>query len=230
MHSFHLDLGEMTITLEDIAMIMELPIEGKALTGKVRSDGWRQRVAALVGVEPEPWTPETRKDLRPSNVLFSWIQKHFCRCPKDTSMDVVERTNWHNNKNAINWEEHHIMCVDMWNAQRNARVETGQTLDTDEAAYSRHLEWIHKEYTVIHKGACTRSNCLDVMPSEADDAAFNNSIRETIGAHLDYGPLHDRVGIELWRCINDSNVVLGRAPGPEMDELVRSSLQKVVNR
>ena len=31
------------------------------------------------------------------------------------------------------------------------------------------------------------------MPSEAADGAFNNSIRETIGAHLDYGPLHDRV-------------------------------------
>jgi hypothetical protein len=112
------------------------------------------------------------------------------------------------------------MWVDMWNAQRNARVETDQTPDTDEAAYLRHLEWIRKEYRVIHKGAWTRSDCLDVMPSEAADGAFNNSIRETIGAHLDYGPLHDRVVclsfvsllkyehvsflrecMELWRCM-----------------------------
>ena len=85
------------------------------------------------------------------------------------------------------------MWVDMWNAQRHARVETDQTPDIDEAAYLRHLEWIRKEYRVIHKGAWTRSDCLDVMPSEAADGAFNNSIRETIGAHLDYGPLHDRV-------------------------------------
>ncbi|KAE8782985.1 hypothetical protein D1007_43613 [Hordeum vulgare] len=81
----------MTITLEDIAMITGLPIEGRALTGKVRSDGWRQRVAALVDVEPEPWTHETRKDPRASGVLFSWIQKHFCKWPKDASPDVVER-------------------------------------------------------------------------------------------------------------------------------------------
>uniref|UniRef100_A0A8I6XS64 Aminotransferase-like plant mobile domain-containing protein n=1 Tax=Hordeum vulgare subsp. vulgare TaxID=112509 RepID=A0A8I6XS64_HORVV len=90
-HSFHLALGEMTITLEDIAMITRLPIEGRALTGKVRSDGWRQWIATLVGVEPEPWTHETRKDPRPSGVLFSWIQKHFRRCPKDASSGVVER-------------------------------------------------------------------------------------------------------------------------------------------
>ena len=51
-HSFHLALGEMTVTLEDIAMISGLPIEGRALTGKVKSEGWRQRVAGLVGVGP----------------------------------------------------------------------------------------------------------------------------------------------------------------------------------
>ncbi|XP_044965344.1 serine/threonine-protein phosphatase 7 long form homolog [Hordeum vulgare subsp. vulgare] len=143
---------------------------------------------------------------------------------------ILHKTNRQNNKSVINWEEHHIMWVDMWNAQRNARVETDQTPDTDEAAYLRHLEWMRKEYRVIHKGAWTRFDCLDLPPSEAADAAFNNSIRETVGAHLDYGPLHDRVGTELWRCINDSNVVLGRAPGPETDELVRSTLQKVANR
>ena len=32
-------------------------------------------------------------------------------------------------------------------------------------------------------------------------------------------------GTELWRCINDSNVVLGRAPGRETDGLIRSTLQ-----
>ena len=32
-------------------------------------------------------------------------------------------------------------------------------------------------------------------------------------------------GTELWRCINDSNVVLGRAPCRETDSLVRSTLQ-----
>ncbi|KAE8806341.1 hypothetical protein D1007_17496 [Hordeum vulgare] len=139
-------------------------------------------------------------------------------------------TNRQNNKNVINSEEHEIMWVDMWNAQRNARVETNETPDTDVAAYLKHLEWNRREYRVILKGTWTHSDCLDLLPSEAVDGAFNNSIRETVGVHLDYGPLHDRVGMELWRCINDSNLVLRRAPGPETDGLVRSALKKVANR
>ncbi|KAE8790118.1 hypothetical protein D1007_35633 [Hordeum vulgare] len=85
--------------------------------------------------------------------------------------------------------------VDMWNAQRQYRVENDQTPDTDEATYLRHLEWMRTEYRVIRKAAWTRSDCLDLLSSEAVDAAFNNSIRETVGAHLDYGPLHDRVKV-----------------------------------
>ncbi|KAE8791995.1 hypothetical protein D1007_33626 [Hordeum vulgare] len=326
----------MSITLEDIAMISGLPIEGRALTGKVRAAGWRQWVAALVGVESEPWIDETRKDPRPSGVLFSWIQRHFHRCPRDAGPLVVERfaraylwnlltqvvfpdgtgdtaswmfldplrgwdvkwswgsaalaflyrqldgacmrskptsclggfvwalqvnwrpytvlrqyplsnmclrdqhlwrvrcpmicfyaVEWHlphrvskqfgvqqrtppvyvetsvklhktnpqSNKTVINWEEHHITWVDMWNAHRQHRGENDETPDTDEAAYLRHLEWMRTEYRVIHKAVWTRFDCLDLLPSEAADAAFNNSIRETVGAHLDYGPLHDRVKV-----------------------------------
>ncbi|KAE8778508.1 hypothetical protein D1007_48528 [Hordeum vulgare] len=142
----------------------------------------------------------------------------------------LHKTNRQSNKTFINWEEHHMSWVDMWNAQRHHRVENDQTPDTEEVAYLRHLEWMGTEYRVIHKAAWTRSDCLDLLPSEAAHVAFNNSIRETVGAHLDYGSLHDRVGTELWRCINDSNVVLGRAPCPQTDELVRTTLQKVVNR
>ncbi|KAE8769401.1 hypothetical protein D1007_58994 [Hordeum vulgare] len=104
-------------------------------------------------------------------------------------------TNRQSNKTVINWEEHHITWVDMWNAQRQHRVENDETPDTDEAAYLRHLEWMRTEYKVIHKAAWTRSDCLDLLPSEAADAAFNNSIRETVGAHLDYVPIHDRVKV-----------------------------------
>ena len=59
------------------------------------------------------------------------------------------------------------MWVDMWNAQRNARVEDDHTPDNDEGAYLRHLEWLRKEYRVILKGAWTRADCLELMPSEA---------------------------------------------------------------
>ena len=38
-HTFHLPCGEMTVTLQDVAMIPGLPLEGLPVTGIVQSDG-----------------------------------------------------------------------------------------------------------------------------------------------------------------------------------------------
>ncbi|KAE8817416.1 Serine/threonine-protein phosphatase 7 long form-like protein [Hordeum vulgare] len=178
-HSFHLPLGEMSITLEDIAMISGLPIEGRALTGKVGAVGWRQRVAALVGVEPEPWTDETRKDPRPSSVLFSWIQRHFHRCPRDASPLVVDR-------------------------------------------FARAYLWNLLIQVVFPDGTGNTASWM-----------FLNPLRDW-GVKWSWGSATlaflYRQDTELWRCINESNVVLARAPCPQTDGLVRTTLQKVANR
>lgn len=90
-HTFHLALGEMTVTLEDMAMISALPIEGRALTGKVLPQGWRQRVRRLVGVEPEPWTDPNKKDPRSAGVVYSWIREHRMICPNGADENIVEQ-------------------------------------------------------------------------------------------------------------------------------------------
>lgn len=38
-HTFHLPCGEMTVTLEDVAKILGLPIKGFAISGDTRSGG-----------------------------------------------------------------------------------------------------------------------------------------------------------------------------------------------
>jgi hypothetical protein len=43
----------MTITLEDVAMLFGLRIDGQAVTGTINPVGWRDMVEALVGVRPE---------------------------------------------------------------------------------------------------------------------------------------------------------------------------------
>ncbi|KAE8813476.1 hypothetical protein D1007_09296 [Hordeum vulgare] len=48
-HSFHLPLGEMSITLEDIAMITGLPIEGRARTGKLDGACMRSKTTSSLG-------------------------------------------------------------------------------------------------------------------------------------------------------------------------------------
>jgi hypothetical protein len=56
-HSFHLPCGEMTVTLEDVAMILGLPIRGRPVTDRVDSVGWRERVTVFVGWEPPTRVP-----------------------------------------------------------------------------------------------------------------------------------------------------------------------------
>jgi hypothetical protein len=50
-HSFHLPCGKMTVTLEDVAMILRLPIRGCPITGRVDSASWHERVTDFVGRE-----------------------------------------------------------------------------------------------------------------------------------------------------------------------------------
>ena len=52
-HTFHLPSGEMTITLQDVGMILGLPVGGEPVTGDVNSAGWRDRVGEWLGVRPE---------------------------------------------------------------------------------------------------------------------------------------------------------------------------------
>jgi hypothetical protein len=46
--------GEMTVTLEDVAMILGLLIIERPITGHMESSMWHERVAAFLGREPPP--------------------------------------------------------------------------------------------------------------------------------------------------------------------------------
>jgi hypothetical protein len=47
-HSFHLPCGEMTVTLEDVVMILGLPIRGHPVTGCVEPSTWHERVVGCI--------------------------------------------------------------------------------------------------------------------------------------------------------------------------------------
>ena len=54
-HTFHLPHGEMTITLQDVEVILGLPIDGDVLVGPtaVVDDGaWRQLCTEMLGFSP----------------------------------------------------------------------------------------------------------------------------------------------------------------------------------
>jgi hypothetical protein len=86
-HSFYLSCGEMTMTLEDVAMILGLPIRGHHITGRVDSAGWRKRVAIFVGREPPVRVSGIKG--REAGVHMSWLREEFSKCPLDANKAIV---------------------------------------------------------------------------------------------------------------------------------------------
>jgi hypothetical protein len=86
-HSFHLSCGEMTVTLEDMAMILGLPIRGRHVTDHVDSAGWRERVTIFVDQEPPVRVPGVKG--REAGVHGSWLHEEFCECPLNADEATV---------------------------------------------------------------------------------------------------------------------------------------------
>ncbi|XP_073362449.1 serine/threonine-protein phosphatase 7 long form homolog [Aegilops tauschii subsp. strangulata] len=93
-HTFHLRAGEMTVMLQDIAMITGLPIDGNPLCMNTDSDGWRAQMHALIGmVPPEPREPEAedkKMERVAAGATFTWISSNFSTCPEDANEDMVK--------------------------------------------------------------------------------------------------------------------------------------------
>ena len=49
-HTFHLPHGEMTITLQDVEVIMGLPIEGEVIVGPTKRT-WTDVCAKMLGIQ-----------------------------------------------------------------------------------------------------------------------------------------------------------------------------------
>jgi hypothetical protein len=89
-HSFHLPCGEMTVSLQDTAMILGLPLEGLPVSGIIHSAGWRDMVELHIGVRP-PDVDERDASRKSSRVNRVWLRQHFTVCPQGAAEAVVER-------------------------------------------------------------------------------------------------------------------------------------------
>jgi hypothetical protein len=49
-HTFHLPCGETMVMLQDVIMILRLPINSSPVCGTVTSSGWRDFVGATIGM------------------------------------------------------------------------------------------------------------------------------------------------------------------------------------
>jgi hypothetical protein len=88
-HSFLLLCGEMTVTLEDVAMILGLLIRGRLVTGRCDSSAWRDRVTTFLGREPPVKVPGVKG--HEARVHVMWLCEEFRECPPDADEATVSR-------------------------------------------------------------------------------------------------------------------------------------------
>ena len=79
-HTFHLPCGEMTVTLQDVSMILALPIKGQPVCKSTDTAGWRGLMTDFLG--QEPGLPN-----KAAGAPFSWIAQNFAVCPPDLLED-----------------------------------------------------------------------------------------------------------------------------------------------
>jgi hypothetical protein len=76
--------------LQDIAMILGLPIDGTPVSGTVSLGGWRDSIRAAIGLRP-PNVLADQKGKKMMGVHSRWLTTHFDTCPEDAEDAVIQR-------------------------------------------------------------------------------------------------------------------------------------------
>ncbi|KAG9450284.1 hypothetical protein H6P81_010249 [Aristolochia fimbriata] len=83
-NTFHLANGEMTITLEDVAVLLGLRVDGDAVTGSTRGD-WMELAGVFLGVELLPGS------FQGSRLSLSWLRGQFSFCADNATELVIQQ-------------------------------------------------------------------------------------------------------------------------------------------
>ncbi|KAG5557265.1 hypothetical protein RHGRI_007508 [Rhododendron griersonianum] len=70
-HSFHLRTGECTVTLQDMEVLVGVPIDGEPVIGTTNED-WVPLCRRLLGIVPEP-----KVERKGGKVMMTWLRQHF---------------------------------------------------------------------------------------------------------------------------------------------------------
>ncbi|KAJ3701071.1 hypothetical protein LUZ61_004776 [Rhynchospora tenuis] len=89
-HTFHFPVGEMTITLQDVAILLGLRIDGKALCYGTDCN-WTAVVRDLLGRVDDNVGDRTFRRRSKVAIKISWLRKHFSVCPEKASDITVQQ-------------------------------------------------------------------------------------------------------------------------------------------
>ena len=85
-HTFHLPLGEATITLLDVTLLTRLPIEGRVVsTAERQLSSWRDMVHCILGERPPA------EVIRGSGLRCTWLVQTFSHLPESADEGTIAR-------------------------------------------------------------------------------------------------------------------------------------------
>ena len=88
-HTFHLPHGEMGITLKDIEVMLEIPVDGLPVTGRTDLK-WNEVCRDLLGHEPLPVILNLNKStLAGVRIKYKWLDTQFAAPPAADADDEV---------------------------------------------------------------------------------------------------------------------------------------------
>ncbi|XP_012571200.1 protein MAIN-LIKE 2 isoform X3 [Cicer arietinum] len=83
-NTFHLNVGEMTVTLKDVALLLGLAIDGEPVIGLTYTSCSSVCEKYLGRVPESGYTSG-------GMVKLSWLKEFFSRCPEDAPIEVIEQ-------------------------------------------------------------------------------------------------------------------------------------------
>lgn len=82
-HTFHLPAGEISVTLQDVNILLGLRVDGPAVTGSTKNN-WADLCEDLLGLRPGPG------DLHGSHVSLAWLRDNFRNLPADPDDETLK--------------------------------------------------------------------------------------------------------------------------------------------